>query len=126
MKKIISLLVIITLMGCTDEIFEPMDIDMVDVPNSLMIDGATGLKIESTIVSEEVRMNIKLPYTGTYRIKIRDIGKQIISQEKISANEGDNLLKVYVSSLPNDGYSIELTDNDHVVLGITSFVVNNN
>ena len=124
MKKLLTItILLLTLTGCMkDEIIEP--IDLVEVPESLVIEDLQGLKLESTIVSSEVRMNVKLPYTGEYRIKIRDISNQLISQEKIDGNEGDNLLKVYVSSLDRDGYMIELTDNNHDVIGRTSFVVN--
>ena len=124
MKKLLTItILLLTLTGCMkDEIIEP--INLVEVPESLVIEDLQGLKLESTIVSSEVRMNVKLPYTGEYRIKIRDISNQLISQEKIDGNEGDNLLKVYVSSLDRDGYMIELTDNNHDVIGRTSFVVN--
>jgi len=125
MKKLLILLSLIFVVGCSpEEIISPIDLNQTEVPESLVIDDLQGLKLESTIVSDEVRMNVKLPYTGTYRIKIRDISKELISQEKIQGQEGDNLLKVYVSSLSKDGYIIELTNNDHDVLGLTTFVVN--
>jgi len=125
MKKVLVLLSLVLLMGCVkDEILSPID-NIVEVPESLVIGDLQGIKVESTIVTDEVKMNIKLPYTGTYRVKIRDIGKELISQEKLQANEGDNILKVYVSSLSNDGYTLELTDDNHNIIGITSIVVNN-
>jgi len=125
MKKVLVLLSLVLLMGCVeDEILSPID-NTVEVPESLVIGDLQGIKVESTIVTDEVKMNIKLPYTGTYRVKIRDIGKELISQEKLQANEGDNILKVYVSSLSNDGYTLELTDDNHNIIGITSIVVNN-
>jgi len=125
MKKVLVLLSLVLLMGCVeDEILSPID-NTVEVPESLVIGDLQGIKVESTIVTNEVKMNIKLPYTGTYRVKIRDIGKELISQEKLQANEGDNILKVYVSSLSNDGYTLELTDDNHDIIGITSIVVNN-
>jgi len=124
MKKLLILLSLIFVVGCSpDEILSPIDLTQ-EVPESLKIDDLQGLKLESTIVSDEVRMNVKLPYTGTYRIKIRDISKDLISQEKIEGNEGDNLLKVYVSSLQKDGYIIELTNDIHDLIGLTTFVVN--
>jgi len=117
MKKTLLLLSLILIIGCNpDEIITPIDDTNVEIPESLVIDDIQGLKLESTIVSDEVRMNTKLPYTGIYRIKIRDISKQLISQEKINGNEGDNLLKVYVSSLERDGYIIELSDEGHNIL----------
>lgn len=125
MKKILLLLSLLLIVGCSpDEIISPIDDTNVDIPESLIIDDIQGLKLESTIVSDEVRMNIKLPYTGEYRVKIRDISKQLISQEKINGKEGDNLLKVYVTSLDKDGYIIELADESHNILGLTTFVVN--
>ena len=125
MKKVLLLLSVFLLIGCMDDdIISPID-DIVEVPESLQIAEVQGLKIESTIVSDEVRMNIKLPYTGTYRVKIRDISKNLVSQEKLDANEGDNILKVYVSSLENNGYTLELTDDNHDIIGIASIVVNN-
>ena len=60
----------------------------------------------------------------SYGKKIRDISKELISQEKIQGQEGDNLLKVYVTSLPKDGYIIELTNDIHDLIGLTTFVVN--
>jgi|TARA_B100001094_G_scaffold306465_1_gene337265 hypothetical protein len=125
MKKVLLLLSVFLLVGCMDDdIISPID-DIVEVPESLQIEDVQGLKVESTIVSDEVRMNIKLPYTGTYRVKIRDISKNLVSQEKLDANEGDNILKVYVSSLENNGYTLELTDDNHDIIGIASIVVNN-
>lgn len=125
MKKVLLLLSVFLLVGCMDDdIISPID-DIVEVPESLQIEDVQGLKVESTIVSDEVRMNIKLPYTGTYRVKIRDISKNLVSQEKLDANEGDNILKVYVSSLEDNGYTLELTDDNHDIIGIASIVVNN-
>ena len=42
----------------------------------------------------------------------------------ITAEEGDNILRVYVASLDNSAYMIQLTDEYHNVLGSESFVVN--
>ena len=127
MKKVLILLSLVLLIGCVkdDAILSPIDDNIVEVPESLSINDLQGIKVESTIVTDEVKMNIKLPYTGTYRVKIRDIAKELISQEKLEAKEGDNILKVYVSSLENDGYTLELTNDNHEVIGITSIVVNN-
>lgn len=127
MKKIlVSLLTAFIMVGCSEESFEPIDLSSSEVPESLEISDIMGIKVESTIVSDEIKMNVKLPYSGEYRIKIRDIGRNIVSQEKIIANAGDNILKVYTKSLNDDGYSLELTDNNNKVLGVTSIIVKNN
>lgn len=125
MKKGLIILLVIVLSGCTRDVFEPHTNNIVNVPSPLEISESVGIKLESTIVSDEVKMNVKLPNSGTYRVKIRDIEQKLISQEKIIGNEGDNILKVYVSSLSNDGYTLELTDDNHAILGRTMIVVNN-
>ena len=123
MKKILSLLLILIVFGCAQE--EPFieEVSIV-VPKALEIKELIGIKTESTIVEEEVRMNVKLPYSGEYRVKIKDIEGTLISQEVILANEGNNLLKVYVSTLPSSSYKLELTDLNHKLLGAEIIVVN--
>jgi len=123
MKKLLVILILGFISACTPDILDPIDLNVVDVPESLKIDDISGLKTESTIVSNEVRINAKLPYTGTYRIKIRDIENEMISQEKLNAEEGDNLLKVYVSTLPKSSYTIELAEDNHTIIGRGVIVV---
>ena len=121
MKKLLTLLVLLTLTSCMkDDIMEPVFVS--EVPETLLIDELVGIKLESTIVSSEVRMNVKLPNDGTYRVKIRDIDNSLISQEKLTAQEGDNILSVYTSSLDKYSFTLELTDVNHNVIGRTVFV----
>ena len=125
MKKILTLLSLILVMGCyQDDDLVTLYPDQ-EVPESLQIKELIGIKLENTIVTDRVAMNVKLPLDGKYRIKIRQgITNELISQEMITAGEGDNLLKVYVASLEKSGYMIQLTDEFHNVLGNESFVVN--
>jgi len=125
MKKILTLLSLILVMGCyQDDDLVTLYPDQ-EVPQSLQIKELIGIKLENTIVTDRVAMNVKLPLDGKYRIKIRQgITNELISQEMITACEGDNLLKVYVASLEKSGYMIQLTDEFHNVLGNESFVVN--
>ena len=121
MKKLLTLLVLLTLTSCMkDDIMEPVFVS--EVPEALLIDELVGIKLESVIVSSEVRMNVKLPNDGTYRVKIRDIDNSLISQEKLTAQEGDNILSVYTSSLDKSSFTLELTDVKHNVIGRTVFV----
>ena len=97
----------------------------IEVPEVLQIVDEIGIKLESTIVTNQVAMNVKLPEDGVYRIKIRHgMNNELISQERVNGTEGDNILKVYTSILDKSGYMIQLTDEFHNVLGASSFVVN--
>lgn len=123
MKKLLPIFALLLLVGCAqdDPFVEEVSFD---IPESLKIESVSGLKIESFIVEEEVRMNVKLPYSGQYRIKLKDIKGTLVSQEIILANMGNNLLKVYVSTLPKSSYTISLTDLSGKVLGVETIVVN--
>jgi len=125
MKKILLLLSLLLIMGCShDDDFVTVYPNQ-EVPQSLQIKELIGIKLENTIVTDRVAMNVKLPLDGKYRIKIRHgINNELISQEMIEAEEGDNLLRVYVASLDKSGYMIQLTDEFHNILGNQSFVVN--
>lgn len=126
MKKILILMSLIALTGCVkdeDFIIGPDPVD--EVPVALLIDDLVGIKLESNIVTERVGMNVKLPEAGTYRVKIRHgMSDELISQERVTGKEGDNILKVYVSALDKSAYKLELTTENHVVIGRTAFSVN--
>jgi hypothetical protein len=118
MKKILLLLTMITVLSCNpEEPFGPIEPNEIPTPESLIINDVMGIKLESSIVVDEVRMNVKLPHNGTYRIKIKDITGKVISQEKITSSMGDNILSVYTSVLPKSSYTIELYDNNNKLGG---------
>ena len=52
-----------------------------------------------------------------------DITNRIVSQEKIEAPKGDNILKVYVSTLPDQSYTVELLTNEGSLLGKDVFAI---
>jgi|SRR5210317_301537 hypothetical protein len=121
MKKLLTLFTLLLLTSCMkDEIMEPIFLS--EVPETLEISDIQGIKLENTIVSSEVRMNIKLPSDGKYRVKIRDIASKLVSQEELTAKEGDNILAVYTSSLDKSSYTLELVDSNNNVLGRAVFV----
>jgi len=121
MKKLITLLVLIVLVSCMKDdefIIDPN----VEVPENLFIGELQGVKLASYIVNEEVDINIKLPKTDTYRIKIRHgVNDRIISQELVQGKQGDNLLKVYVRAIPNSAYKLEVTTENHQSIGFSAF-----
>ena len=121
MKKLLTLFTLLLLTSCVkDEILEPIFLS--EVPESLEISDIQGIKLESTIVSSEVRMNIKLPSDGKYRVKIKDIANKLISQEELTAKEGDNILSVYTSRLDKSSFTLELVNSNNKVLGRAVFV----
>ncbi len=123
MKKFITLFIFLVLVSCArDE--EQINNPILETPDALFINDLVGIKLANNIVTERVDMNVKLQSEGTYRIKIRHgMNKQLISQEKVSGKEGDNILKVYVSTLDKSSYLLELTDDNHKVIGRTAFSV---
>ena len=122
MKKILSILVLILIIGCSqDEDFIIVEENQ-EVPQALIIDDLQGIKLESLNISSEVAMNVKLPSNGTYRIKIKHgLNNELISQEKIQGKEGDNILKVYVNSLEKSSYKLEVTKENNELIGVTAF-----
>ena len=121
MKKLISILVLLLVLGCVRD--EEFIIDpVVETPDVLFIGELQGIKLASAIVSERVAMNVKLPADGIYRIKIKHgLNNELISQEKIQGKEGDNILKVYVNALEKSSYRLELSTESHELIGATAF-----
>ena len=86
-----------------------------ETPQSLEIVESTGLKLENLFVSNKVAINVKLPEDGVYFIRIIDIAGKTVSQEKITASKGDNILNVYVNALPPSSYTVALYDNNLLI-----------
>jgi len=123
-KVIIGLMFLGILVSCTNDeyiVFEPNSF----VPESLEIIEPVGLKLENTFVSDKVSVNVKLPSDGTYRLKIKDIVGNLVSQEKLSAKEGNNILSIYTTSLEKSSYTVELQTEDGILLGSSVFVMLN-
>lgn len=121
-KRIIAIMLVLAAAACTRD-SEYVDIPTTQVNNILLVEGIQGLKLESYIVTNQVKINTKLPAAGTYKIKIYDFGGEVVSQEKIEGKEGDNILNVYVSALPVSSYSVELQTTDNKVIGREYFSI---
>jgi len=119
MKKLILVaLVVIGLTGCyKDDMIQPI----AEVKKQLQIKDAVGIKLESTFVTTEVAMNVKMEVAQSVTIKIFDISNRVVSKETVSVKVGDNILKVYTSALPSSAYRIGLFDSKNNQLGITDF-----
>ena len=101
----------------TDEIYEP--IYMEEIPQELKIDALVGIKLESNFATDVINMNVKLDTEGEYFITVLDISNRIVSKEKVSGKLGDNLFKVYTSTLPKSSYRLELY-RDQTKIGTTN------
>ena len=123
MKKLLALLTILILTSCIeDEYITPIIVE--NPTETLFINEASGLKLESYIVTSQVKINTKFENDGTYRIKIYNFDNKLVSQEKIEASQGDNILNIYVSSLPKDSYTVKLQTINHEDIGIQLFSKN--
>jgi hypothetical protein len=116
MKK---LLILFLFISCSDTIY--IERTTQEVPETLFMPQPVGLKLESYIVEDKVRINTKLPRDGKYRIKILDFSNTIISQEIITGKEGDNILNIYVNSLPISSYTVELYSKNNTFVGRQNF-----
>jgi hypothetical protein len=118
MKKhlLYTLFALIAVTSCAKDEFYVGDIYNL-IPESLVIKENAGLKLENYIVKDQVNVNVKLPSQGVYRIRIEDISGKVVSQEKITAAQGDNILKVYVNALPKSSYTLKVTTEFNQKIG---------
>lgn len=123
MKKVLYTVgIILMLVGCSQDTFELVDpIQM--VPESMEMIEVRGIKLETVFVSDKVSVNVKLDKGAQVRLKIRDISGKLVSQEKLTAKEGNNLLSIYTNSLEKSSYTVQLTTDEGKVLGSDIFVI---
>lgn len=123
MKKVLYTVgIILMLVGCSHDTFELVDpIQM--VPESMEMIEVRGIKLETVFVSDKVSVNVKLDKGAQVRLKIRDISGKLVSQEKLTAKEGNNLLSIYTNSLEKSSYTVQLTTDEGKVLGSDIFVI---
>ncbi len=118
-KTLIVLVIVLFFASCTKDDMIPR-IEQQIKPELLIAD-KTGIKLQTSFVTSEVLMNVKLENSGTAIIKITDISNRVVSKEEVNVNVGDNLLKVYTTALPPSAYRIALYDSNNNMLGITDF-----
>jgi hypothetical protein len=120
MKKVLLVLFgVIILVGCRKS-----PINIIEPANpiaELKMSANAGIKLQSTFVTSEVAMNVKLETAGNVTVKILDIANRVVSKETMYANSGDNILKVYTTALPASAYRIDLYDANGKMIGITDF-----
>lgn len=124
MKKLLTLVITLLVVSCMKDDLQDITPYTV-VPESLVISEQSGIKLTNYLVSDEVLINVKLPTEGTYRIKIRDISNKVVSQEKLHGDQGDNILKIYVRTLPISSYTVELLTDSNKIIGRQVFGILN-
>jgi len=92
-----------------------------EVSADLKITNTVGIKLQSSFVTSEVAMNVKIDVAQPVTIKIFDISNRVVSKETVNVIAGDNVLKVYTTALPSSAYRIGLFDANGKQLGITDF-----
>lgn len=122
MKKLLSILLLLVVFGCMKDPIDDYEI-ITEVPEALQIVEPIGLRLENTFVTNKVSINAKFDKMGSYRIKIIDISGRVVSSEKISADEGDNLLNIYTTALDKSSYQVQILDEFNNILGMESFVM---
>ena len=121
MKNIFIVVFLITLLvSCRKETSIVPKVKINATPE-LRINNTTGIKLQSSFVTNEVLMNAKLEKDGTAVIRIFDISNRVVSKEEVNVTAGDNILKVYTSALPKSAYRIALYGSNGTMLGITDF-----
>ena len=120
MKKIlIVVLISFGLSGCIDD--NVIETPITEIKNELKIQNPIGIKLETPFVTNEVAMNVKVDVEQIVTIKIFDISNKVISKETMDVKAGDNVLKIYTSTLPSSSYRIGLYNSKNVELGIIDF-----
>ena len=120
MKKIlIVVLLLLGLSGCIDD--NVIEAPVTEIKDVLKIQNPIGIKLETPFVTNEVAMNVKVDVEQIVTIKIFDISNKVISKETMDVTAGDNVLKIYTSTLPSSSYRIGLYNSKNVELGIIDF-----
>ena len=87
----------------------------------LNINSTAGIKLQTTFVTTEAAMNVKSAVAQTVTVRIYDISNRVVSREVLDVKAGDNIVKVYTSSLPRSAYRIAIFDSKGAMLDITDF-----
>jgi len=106
-QKIYYTILFTLFLACSQEDFYET-VNFTITPENLQIIDPVGIKLESPFAKESIKMNVKLNQEGNYYIKVIDISNKVVSKEKVNGKLGDNIFKVYTSTLPKSSYRIEL------------------
>ena len=116
MKKLLFVLFgIMVIVGCRK------DVSTNPATNPLDIKANVGVALQTTFVTNDVKINVKTDAAQTVTIKILDIANRAVSKSTTDVISGDNILTVYTTTLPTAAYRLAIYDSKGTLLAITDF-----
>jgi hypothetical protein len=104
MKKLIYILPIILVFGCTSDLLEiePYSNEPIDI-----------FEVQSSVVNDGDTFNINLDLEGEYKLSLVDEFTNITyTNEVFDGKVGVNTLNIYTKSLPKGSYKLIIKDSD--------------
>jgi len=104
MKKLIYILPLILILGCTKDILE------IEEPFPSAIDI---FEVQSTIVKDGQQFNVNLTKEGEYKLSLVDEFTNITHTNEVFIGiVGINTLSIYTKALPKGSYNLVIKDNN--------------
>lgn len=106
MKRLIYVLPLILLLGCTKE-------SIIDIERPLL-SAIDIFEVPSTIVKDGQNFNINLDKGGKYKLSLIDEFTNIThTNEMFVGKIGENTLSIYTKALPKGSYNLIISDNNN-------------
>mgnify|MGYP003351181088 CR=1 FL=1 len=116
MKKLLFVLfAILVITGCRKDMSTPPSTNPLDIKANV------GVALQTTFVTNDVKINVKSDVAQNVTIKILDISNKAVSKSTTDVVAGDNILTVYSATLPTAAYRLAVYDNKGTLLAITDF-----
>ena len=108
MKKIIYILPLLLLLGCTPDLME------VEPYGEIHMDI---FEVQNTVVNDGDEIIINFDSNGEYRLSLIDEFTNIVyTNEKLNAKQGSNVLNIYTKALPKGSYNFLIKDNQNNIV----------
>jgi len=112
MKKLIYILPLLILLGCTKDILEP------EIYNQTPIDI---FEVQSSVVKDGDSFNINLDLDGEYKLSLVDEFTKIThTNEVFDGKVGTNKLYIYTKALPKGSYNLIIKDKNENIIKQTT------
>ena len=112
MKKLIYILPLLFILGCTEDPFGGIYADepKVDI-----------FEVSNTVVRDGDEININLPEEGEYKLSLIDEFTNITyTNEIFDGKVGDNKLNIYTKALPKGSYNLLVKDTKNNIIKQTT------